>query len=208
MFEMSESVAKLAAALAKAQGEMGGAVKDAANPAFKSKYATLEAVIDAVKPALSANGIAYVQAPGEVGEAGVPITTVLVHGESGEWMRSTLTVPLGNRRDAQGVGSAISYGRRYSLMSVLGIAAEDDDGNAASEGGNGRSKPPEKDWRNDADHAETLIRGTKSISEFADLMQTPWIVGIAAQAPKHIADRLRAAATEQKAKLTNRQEAA
>jgi hypothetical protein len=144
MFQTSDAIGALAVALAKAQAAMGGAKKDAQNDAFKRggkalPYATLESVIDAIKEPLSENGIAYVQAPGEMTDGKLSITTVLMHGASGEWMRSTLTIPV-VASTPQAVGSAITYARRYSLMAMVGIAAEDDDGNA----GSGRDEPVRK----------------------------------------------------------------
>lgn len=136
MIETSPDIIKLTSALVKAQGEMGAVAKDAANEGFKrggkaTSYATLESVIDTAKPALQANGLAFIQAPGAVIDGALEMTTMIVHGESGQWMRFTLHVPL-QQKTAQGVGSAITYARRYSLMSALGLPAEDDDGNEAS----------------------------------------------------------------------------
>lgn len=144
MIEHSDNIATLACALLGAQAGMNGAKRDAKNPHFKSSYATLETVIETAKPALQAHGIAFMQAPGQLVDGALEVTTMLVHGESGQWMRSTLHVPL-QKRDPQGVGSAITYACRYSLMAMLGIPPVDDDGENAmdrSEGGNaGNSKP-------------------------------------------------------------------
>lgn len=129
MIETSENIVALTAAIIKVQGGISGVNKNARNPHFKSSYATLENVIDTARPALQEAGIAFVQAPGQVIDGSVEITTMLVHS-SGEWMRSTLHVPLG-KRDPQGVGSAITYGCRYSLMAMLGLPPTDDDGEAA-----------------------------------------------------------------------------
>ena len=96
----------------KAQSEMGGAHKGANNPFFKSKYADLGAVVEAVKEPFSNNGLSYV---------------------SGEWLSNSFTVNL-TKQDAQGAGSAITYCRRYGLQAVAGIPSEDDDGNNASKG--------------------------------------------------------------------------
>jgi hypothetical protein len=126
---MSPSIGALAAALAKAQGELRHAQKDRENPHFKSRYADLASVIDAVREPLSKNGLSYTQLPSSSPD-GVVLTTILLH-TSGEWVTSHLTVPL-TKRDAQGVGSALTYARRYALASMVGIAQEDDDGNAAS----------------------------------------------------------------------------
>lgn len=131
MIETSEQIVALTAAIIKVQGGISGVHKNAKNPHFRSSYATLENVIDTARPALQEAGIAFVQAPGMVIDGSVEVTTMLVH-ESGEWMRSTLHVPLG-KRDPQGVGSAITYGCRYSLMAMLGLPPTDDDGEAAME---------------------------------------------------------------------------
>lgn len=130
MIEQSESIVKLAGALLQAQGAMDGVAKTANNPHFKKAYANLEAVIDTAKPALQAAGIVFSQAPGRIIDQAVEVTTMLIHAASGEWMRSTLHVPLG-KLDPQGVGSAITYGLRYSLMATLGLPPVDDDGEAA-----------------------------------------------------------------------------
>ena len=117
------------AALAKAQSEMGKALKESANPHFRSKYADLGNVMDACLPALNANGIAVVQ-PFVPGELGHVVKTILYH-ESGESIECSVPLLLG-KQDMQGLGSAITYARRYGLMSMAGIAPEDDDGNAAA----------------------------------------------------------------------------
>ena len=127
----SESIAGLAAALAKAQGAMKGAIKDSANPFFKSKYADLASVVEAIRAAFSANGLSYIQTvePSEKDE--VRVETTLLHA-SGEWIScGVLSLPV-SKVDAQGYGSALTYARRYSLSAAVGVAPEDDDGNAAS----------------------------------------------------------------------------
>lgn len=126
----SESIKHLAAALAKAQGEMGGATKDANNPFFKSTYADLSSVIKAIKEPFSKHGLSYVQYPVFLeGQAGVD--TILMH-ESGEWIESQLLIPIGKKLDAQSVGSVVTYARRYALQAAAGIPSEDDDGNLAA----------------------------------------------------------------------------
>ena len=128
----SESIAGLAAALAKAQGQMKGAIKDSANPFFKSKYADLASVVEAIRAAFSANGLSYIQTvePSEKDE--VRVETTLLHA-SGEWIScGVLALPV-SKVDAQGYGSALTYCRRYSLSAAAGVSTElDDDGNAAS----------------------------------------------------------------------------
>jgi hypothetical protein len=117
-------------ALAQAQASIEGAVKDKVNPAFKSKYADLSSVIDAAHGPLKANGLALtIGLSGD--EAGVALEALLTHS-SGQWIKYEPFPVLVTKRDAQGQGSAVTYGRRYLTMSILGIPAEDDDGNAAS----------------------------------------------------------------------------
>lgn len=136
----SEQINELATALAKAQAAMQPAVKDAVNPAFRSKYADLAAVWDACRKPLTSNGIATMQDV-EATEAGIAVTTRLVH-TSGQWVEfGPLVVPL-TKRDAHGVGSATSYGKRYGLSAAVGIVSDDDDGNGAVGRTNGRAEQP------------------------------------------------------------------
>lgn len=124
----SESITKIMPALIKAQGEFAPAVKAKVNPHFKSKYVPLEAVLDAIAEPLRANGIAIVQHT-DILDARTVLVTRLVH-ESGEWIAGRYPVhPV--KADPQGEGSALTYARRYALMALVGIAPEDDDGNAA-----------------------------------------------------------------------------
>lgn len=126
----SESIANLAKALAAAQGLIGGAIKDKTNPAFRSKYADLGAVVEAIREPLSRNGLSYVQIIHDA-EGCAAIETLIMHA-SGEFLScGVLSVPV-SKRDAQGYGSALTYCRRYSLSAAFGVAPEDDDGNAAS----------------------------------------------------------------------------
>ena len=117
-------------AFVKAQRGFAPALKTNTNPHFKSKYADLNACIDAVIDSLNANGIGLVQRTHQ-DDTGVSVETLFVH-ESGESISGgTLHVPA-SKQDPQGYGSALSYARRYSLCAACGIAPEDDDGNAAS----------------------------------------------------------------------------
>lgn len=135
----SEQVDKLAAALCKAQAEMGGAVKDAKNPFFKSSYADLTSVIKAIKEPFANNGLSYSQFPvTSEGGGGVGVVTVLLHS-SGQWIESEFYLPLA-KKDPQGGGSAITYARRYALQAMAGIPTADDDAEAAMM----RGKPVEK----------------------------------------------------------------
>lgn len=137
----------LATAMATAFASFEAAAKDAKNPHFKSKYADLPAVIDAIKPALIANRLFFTQATHDV-EGGVCIETQ-VHHESGESMSfGRLFVPA-SKNDAQAFGSALTYARRYSLMTAFGIPAEDDDGTAATRSApanHERAKIDEAQW--------------------------------------------------------------
>jgi hypothetical protein len=138
--EKSESIAALAAALSAAQAEMGGAKKDAMNPYFKAKYADLASVWDACRFALTKNGLSVIQLVGSglgSGQGTAKVTTVLAHS-SGEFISSELELTP-KSADPQGMGSAITYARRYALAAIAGIAPEDDDGNAAT---HGAQEPP------------------------------------------------------------------
>lgn len=124
----SESIASLGKALAKAQGEVENASKASVNPHFKSKYADLAEVLNTVRPVFASCGLSFVQMPSFL-DGVVSVETMLVH-ESGEWISETASSPI-TKQDAQGVGSAITYLRRYSLAAFAGIAQEDDDANAS-----------------------------------------------------------------------------
>lgn len=117
------------AALAAAQMQMGKAIKDSANPAFKSKYADLASVMDACMGALNANGIAVYQ-PTIDEDGNRYVKTILAH-VSGETLECRVPLIV-QKNDMQGYGSAVTYARRYGLMGMAGIAPEDDDGNAAA----------------------------------------------------------------------------
>ena len=127
----SESIKELATALAKAQGQIKGAVKDSANPFFKSKYADLASVVEAIRSAFAANGLSYIQSVEPSDKDEVRVETTILHS-SGEWIGcGVLALPV-SKVDAQGYGSALTYARRYSLSAATGVAPEDDDGNAAT----------------------------------------------------------------------------
>ena len=127
--DKSPEIHELATALSKAQGEMGGASKDAANPFYKSKYADLGSVVHAIKQPFADNGLSYSQFPIADGHK-VGVETILMH-KSGQWLsNSVLFTPT--KQDVQGAGSVITYARRYALQAIAGIPSEDDDGTAAS----------------------------------------------------------------------------
>lgn len=122
----SQSIKEIAGALCKFQAEVGNVPKEATNPFYKSKYATLEAVIDTAKPVLAKYGLSFAQFPSDEG-----LTTILMHN-SGEYIGGWAKIVLKDQTP-QSQGSSITYMRRYALSAVLGLATEDDDdGNAAS----------------------------------------------------------------------------
>ena len=123
----SPEIGKLAEALAKAQSELEGAKKESTNPFFKSSYADLHAVIKSAFPHLSKHGLSVSQG-NEIVPNAICVTTTLMHA-SGQWLRSKVKLPL-SKVDAQGVGAAITYGRRYGLSAIVGIAQYDDDANS------------------------------------------------------------------------------
>jgi len=131
--EKSESIKELATALCKFQGEVGKIKKGETNPFFKSKYASLSDILDVIREPLVLNNLSFVQMP----EGEHLMTTVLMHS-SGEWIESTYSMTP-SKNDPQGLGSVITYQRRYALGAVLGLNIdEDDDGN---EGKNPGKKP-------------------------------------------------------------------
>ncbi|UVI31187.1 ERF family protein [Paenibacillus spongiae] len=132
MCKMSPTIGNIAMALVKFNGEVETITKDAKNPHFKNKYASLDNIIEEIRPVLSKHGITVMQIPSGDGET-VSMKTMLLH-ESGEWMESEPLVMRPVKNDPQGVGSCITYARRYSLCSMLSLSTgEDDDGNHASQ---------------------------------------------------------------------------
>lgn len=136
--KQSESLAALAPALAAAQAELKAVAKDRTNPHFKNKYATLDAIMDGIRPVLAKHGLSIVQgmAHPDADVNGVVksfvLETMLLH-KSGEYLANAAVMPVA-KNDPQGVGSAITYGRRYGVSALLAIATdEDDDGNHGSD---------------------------------------------------------------------------
>ncbi len=159
----SDSLAKLAPALLKAQLDIRNAIKDSTNPHFGNDFASLTSVIAAVKPALNAHGIAVVQVPG-FADGVATLETTLLH-TSGEWMAGTSASPV-TKKDPQGVGSAITYLRRYSLAAIGCIGQEDDDGNDAASPDplEAKVKAAKAELRQLAEaNADTLDDATKAI---------------------------------------------
>lgn len=126
----SEQINELTTALSKAQGVMSHAAKETENTFFKSKYATLAACLDAVREPLAANGLSVTQRTHIDSAGGIVLITTLWHS-SGQFLSSEYPI-LPVKNDPQGLGSALTYARRYTLSSITGIAQDDDDGNVAS----------------------------------------------------------------------------
>ena len=125
---MTESIFS---ALLKAQAGFTAIIKKSTNPAFKSKYANLEAVLDAVTPALNANGLFLTQETSRVDNM-IEVKTIVFNAAGEKFEGGVTCLPI-VKNDAQGVGGAITYARRYSLKTMFALAEEDDDGNAASQ---------------------------------------------------------------------------
>jgi len=129
----SESIVELAKALVKFNSEVNKIAKDADNPFFKNNHATLDTIIDEIRPILSKNGLSIMQIPSGDGQ-NVTLKTLLIH-ESGEWLESDELTMKPVKNDPQAVGSCITYARRYSLAAFLSLnTGEDDDGNSATYG--------------------------------------------------------------------------
>jgi len=129
----SEQINDLAAALAAAQAELRNPVFDSQNPHFKSKFASLAQVRDTITPTLAKHGLSVTQLATNDDQGRPSVETILLH-KSGQWLSSTLAVPVA-KADAHGAGSAITYARRYSLMAIVNVVGdEDDDGNSAVAG--------------------------------------------------------------------------
>ena len=135
--QMSEKVDIVVSKLMKAKQEIGTVKKDSKNPFHKSNYASLNAYIDASENHLLENGLILIQA-GNGSYAEPVIVATLMHPESGQWLKSYLPI-LNAKQDSQGLGASVTYMRRYSIATLLGLVSEDDDGETAC----GRGKHPE-----------------------------------------------------------------
>ena len=133
----SQDISELSRAMLKIQQNLLPALKDATNPFTRSNYATLNSVMESCRSELLSHGIWLTQlpcpAPVELGAGHIGLETRLIHAESGQWISSLAVIPL-PKNDPQGMGSAITYARRYSLCAMLGIVTEDDDGEGAKIG--------------------------------------------------------------------------
>lgn len=154
----SESIAKIAAALAAFQSEVKDPARDGENPHFRSKYVQLDGLLAAVRPILSKHGLSVMQSTGGDGQD-ISVTTEIMH-TSGEWIRTDALILKAVKADPQGAGSAVTYGRRYSLSAALGVAwDDDDDGNAASAPPKSKVKSAPKATKND--HLKAVAEAAK-----------------------------------------------
>lgn len=160
----SEQINELAEALSKAQGQLQGAAKDSKNPFFKSSYADLHSVMACAKEPLASNGLSVVQ-PTVVIEGQLCLVTTLMH-KSGQWVKSVMPIVLA-KQDAQSIGSALTYFRRYCYSSLIGISSIDDDGEAAMER---KSKPVQNEQKSyTIDDLEEVLLGLGAICDRASL---------------------------------------
>lgn len=171
--QVSEACADLFAALSAFQGEVKAARKTASNPHFKSKFADLAEVIETAREPMAKHGLALVQMPVGSCDGTVRVVTLVTH-KSGQWLKGVLDMPL-PQKTPQGVGSTISYARRYCAMAALGIAADDDDGEQAE----GRGKPQgqqaaqQQQRRSDAGNSvlATLTKELAAMGGFGQLVE-------------------------------------
>jgi len=161
----SESIKNIAGALVKFQASVSKVAKEANNPFFKSKYASLANILDTIQKPLSECGLAISQFPDENA-----LTTIILHAESGEWMESSYVMPVAKQNDPQAMGSAMTYARRYALGSILNLNIDDDD-----DGEKAMGRPiPKKDeltpkhpsWAKAVEHLKTGGLMTDITSKF------------------------------------------
>jgi hypothetical protein len=158
----SDNIAELAKALSRAQADMSGAKKSSNNPFFKSRYADLKEVIECVKEPFADNGLSFVQFPvSNDGFAGVE--TVIMHS-SGEWISNEYMLKV-SKNDPQGIGSAITYARRYALQAACGVPSEDDDGESAMGRSPKQKKAPEPKPKQTKTEAIELLAAAEDFSK-------------------------------------------
>ena len=202
----SEQINELASALAKAQGEIKGAAKDAANPFFKSKYADLDSVWEACREALSKNGLSVSQMV-EPTDNGDVLLTMLLHS-SGQWLSSTMSLKIkgdGKSNELHALGSALTYLRRYSLSAIVGVApSDDDDGNAGKGYQASREQPKPQVKLIEESHCfelEDILTdcNPKYIESLHKHLRSQNIIGLQ-NIPLDLYERIRDAATKERAK--------
>lgn len=163
----SNEINKLAEALSKVQAEIKDAKLDSSNPHFKSKFASLESVYAATRTVLAKHGLSFTHVV-EPWQDAITVSTVLMHS-SGQWMKSVMPVRLDTSKP-QAIGSAISYGKRYTLAAMVGITdTEDDDGNAAQESSKAGDYPISKD---EVKVLELLINGDAELKKLLSEINT------------------------------------
>lgn len=157
----SEKTDKLIPALFSVLPKLGNIKKDAKNDFFKAKYATLNAVLNEVKPALTKGGLFIMQGPGMREDGKISVCTRIFH-ESGQWIEQTTALPI-VKNDPQAGGAAISYARRYSLLGLLCLWQEDDDAESAMNRGKPvPRKKPKAPVKAEKDPLSWRIQGGKS----------------------------------------------
>ena len=182
-WSMSPTIGKLVEAIAKASLKFDPVLKDSDNPAYRSKYADLPTVIESTRKYLAEEGVAVIQMPhaqfGPEDAKILTLTTMLAHS-SGEWVASDLSLPamMRERFDAQSVGSAITYARRYGLAAMTNVAQEDDDGNKAS--GIGSKEEAQAVGKQQAEAAKTRLRKREEERGNIAIAFTEWKEGFVA----------------------------
>lgn len=162
----SEHINELAKALNAAQSQIMVATKDAKNPFFKSTYATLNSVWEAVKDAVLANGLTIIQ-PIACGDGHPVVKTTIMH-TSGQYITSECPIVCAKQNDPQALGSAITYARRYSLASMLGVMTDDDDAEQAMNRSRPSPSQPSKSLKDRAAACIKWLATKQSISEISD----------------------------------------
>jgi hypothetical protein len=161
----SESIKNIAGALVKFQASVSKVAKEANNPFFKSKYASLANILDTIQKPLSECGLAISQFPD-----GNALTTIILHADSGEWMESSYVMPVAKQNDPQAMGSAMTYARRYALGSILNLNIDDDDDGEKAMGRQIPKKdeltPKHPSWTKAVEHLKTGGLMTDITSKF------------------------------------------
>jgi hypothetical protein len=161
----SESIKNIAGALVKFQASVSKVAKEANNPFFKSKYASLANILDTIQKPLSECGLAISQFP----DANA-LTTIILHADSGEWMESSYVMPVAKQNDPQAMGSAMTYARRYALGSILNLNIDDDDDGEKAMGRQIPKKdeltPKHPSWTKAVEHLKTGGLMTDITSKF------------------------------------------
>lgn len=168
MKNQSDQIDQLATALVKCQSEMNSALKGSVNPQFKSKYADLSSVWDAIREPLTKNGLSVVQTI-DIVDSKTVLISILMH-ISGQWIRSCLPIKT-DKDTCQGWGSGITYARRYALAALVGCVQDDDDGNGAMPNTN-HSKPSKQDYKEEKEQKnESKLINKSELDQICNLIQ-------------------------------------